>query len=380
MGSIILYPWLPLNREYIFDKFQLLPYVRGKSPAGEGSDIQEQLDNITTPYLLSPGEPIQKAAVMRIGSGSLIRDLVEDDIEAAFEFTEILAVSGLSKRSFFRWDYWNKDNFKVIIQRFTDQEFISYESRRKDGSTTQGWPLESYQVLKPEHIHVKWCPNIDEDLLNSLLNARALDEWVDYWGGILYYNLSNTDNNEFDERLEVVLAIGAFESLLSTRGDGKALARKFEETMKPKTDLPINECQQLEGVLRFKKSATVRNIWARDLYNLRSKLAHVELGHKYPAVWSTRNHLLLASYVFPLVLKCLLEKKGAYQFDGDDFLRINSFEKLVCQDHFGLVKNRGNPISHPWNQILQDVGREDAIMRAIETLQKMRDDRGDKGI
>lgn len=137
-------------------------------------------------------------------------------------------------------------------------------------------------------------------------------------------------------------------------------------------------CEQLTGTSRFKSSATVRNTWVKDFYNLRSKLAHVELGHKYPAIWSTRNHLLLASYVFPLVLKCLLVKKGAYQFTKDDQLRINAFEKLVCQDHFGPVKNRSVPNSHPWNQILHDAGWEEAKRHALETIQKMQVDGNDK--
>lgn len=378
MGTLVFYPWLRLKKEYSFGYYRLIPYKRGKLPAGAGSETQKQIDKVTKPYVLAPGEPIVEATLLQIGNGGVVGDLSEAERESAFEFSELLAVSGLSCRDFFRWDYWNKDNFRVVIQGFTDHEFVSFKSRRKDGSSTQGWTIKSYQVLKPEHVDVNCSPNIDADLLNSLLKARTLPEWVDYWGAIVYYNLSNTDNIEIDQRVEVVLAIGAFESLLSTRGTGEALGDRFEEILKPMTDLPMNSCAQLSDTTRFKKSVTVRHIWVRDFYNLRSKLAHGELGHKYPAIWSTRNHLLLASHAFPLVLKCLLGKQGIYQLTDEDRLRSNVFEKLACKDHFGQVKNHSVPDEYPWNQVIQEEREEDVKRRMVETLSKMRMQKSDE--
>ena len=125
MGTLIFYPWLTIKEEYTFGGYRLIPYKRGLLPGGPGSSIQTDCDKVTQPYLLEAGESITEATLLQIGKGDIIRNLSEAERQSVFEFSELLAVSGLSNREFFNWDYWNKDNFRVVIQKFTDHEFLN---------------------------------------------------------------------------------------------------------------------------------------------------------------------------------------------------------------------------------------------------------------
>jgi hypothetical protein len=98
-------------------------------------------------------------------------------------------------------------------------------------------------------------------------------------------------------------------------------------------------------VASMSKLATLREIWLRDLCNLRGNVAHGKIGAQYSPIWSIRNHLLLASHVFPLLLKAFLAQKGSYTLTAGDQFEIDHFELRACEDHFASSKH------HPWNAV-----------------------------
>jgi hypothetical protein len=100
MGTLVFYPWLTLKKEYLIGDYRLIPYKRGELPVGDDPSIQDAIDKVTRPYLSEPRNPIVEATLLKIGSGSLIRNLSEAEREGVFEFSELLAISGLSSREF----------------------------------------------------------------------------------------------------------------------------------------------------------------------------------------------------------------------------------------------------------------------------------------
>lgn len=373
MSTLAFFPWLRLKEYDSFSEFKLIPYERGKLPYCEDQTIQEKIDTILCHYVHDQNEPIEKGTLLQIGDDIFTRELTESERNSAFEFAELLSICGLSSRKYFSWDgYLNRDYFKLYVQNYKGQGFVYYQNKRRDGSCDNVVSKELYKVHTPEHVKPLDTIEIDKNLLIALLKSRSLEGWADYYGAITYFNLANTDSIEMPEHTEMVLTVSAFESLLQCRGKGKKLADKFGQIITPTIEFPINECEQLKPNELSKGSTTIRHKWLWDFYNLRSKFAHAEIGHRYPARWSNLNHLLLSSYVFPLVLKCCLSKLDLYDLTDEDQFKIDCFERLACQNHFGKVEKDYDPKSHPWNIIMDEVFKERRIKRGVELLEKMR--------
>ena len=123
MSMIAFFPWLCLNEQLQAGEFELIPYTRGQAPGGAGMELQRILDSVTSPYRAGGERSINKATVVRINQGDLIRDLDDEERGALFVLSEALSVAALSRREFFKvasLGYQNRDNFRLIIQAFAE--------------------------------------------------------------------------------------------------------------------------------------------------------------------------------------------------------------------------------------------------------------------
>jgi hypothetical protein len=155
----------------------------------------------------------------------------------------------------------------------------------------------------------------DEQLLEALLTAHAANPSLPWWDqvfeAIRSFNLANTDSDSVPLHMELISLVSAFQRLLDTGSDEHRLSSEFKRLIAPGQEIakvdstctrladPVNQTR-VAGINRL---TTVREIWLRDLCSLRGNMAHGKIGESYTSIWSMRNHLLLASYAFPLLLK-----------------------------------------------------------------------------
>lgn len=313
--------------------------------------------------------------MLKFNHKDLTDDLTDEEETVVFTFIELLATAGLSDREFFHQGsngYCNRDNFRPAIHFFTRPESgFKVIVRRRDGFTTYLHSPDTYRILRPKHVQSTRNVQIDTLLLNSLLNAQQqLDDagWLQVFESIIGFNSANTDNAEVSGQTEVVLLVGAFQRLLNcTGGKENELAQQFNLYFRPTHDIEFSNCSRFVGVNlqnRFHNSSTVRDIWIRDLTRLRGDLAHGVISPKYPAIWSLRNHLLLSSFLFPLLLKCYLVRAGCYTLTDDDTLKIELFEQLACAEHF--FEQSGSD-SFPWNDIFY-AARYQQLVKSIKFM------------
>jgi hypothetical protein len=273
-------------------------------------------------------------------------------------------------------NYCNRDNFRIVVQAFDDPHGgVAITTRRRDGSTTGYWPEENYHVLQPEHVALHSVVHIDEHLLKALLRAQEAKTWEHFWDSIINFNLANTDSSDITLQVEVVLFNGAFERLLDcNRGKEDELAERFANMLRPTNGLAPSTCARLSDqdiVNRFRHSSTVRNMWIRDFFRLRGALAHGKLASRHRPVWSLRDHLLLASFAFPLLLKASLAEESLYSLSEDDLFQIDLFEPLACEEHLVPVPNPHNSHAHPWDQVIERMSRERLHKRIAAELEKL---------
>ncbi len=381
MSMLVFFPWLRLEKSVIAGDFTLIAYERGRTPAGPGTVLQNTLDAVTAPYLAQAEQSIQHATLVQVDQEAFTYDLDEHQRGAVFVLSGLLAVCGLSGRKYFQiggLDYWSRDNFRLVVQAFADPHGgVAMTTRRRDGSTTNYWSKENYLVQKPEHILLHSTVRIDERLLEALLRARDAATWDRFWESIVSFNLANTDNMDMAGEIEAVLLSGAFERLLDcNRGKEDDLAEGFTSALVPTNDLAPSAHVRLSSpdiANRFKKSATIHNMWIRDFFRLRGNLAHGKVTSRYRPVWSLRDHLLLASFIFPLLLKSVLAKEHLYTLSAEDQFQIDIFEPLACEEHFVPMANRHDPNAHAWNQVFERMSQEQMLMRIAEEFQKSRE-------
>lgn len=163
-----------------------------------------------------------------------------------FAFSELVAFSGLSSRKFFHWNYWNRDNLRLVIQAFRNPAAgVAVISRRRDGQTMKYIVDGSYTVALPSHVCLPIHLTLDEPLLNSLAGVRADTKWFDLIEAITIFNLANTDSSEVQEHAEAILMIGAYERVLGCRrGKEKELAAKLVELCQPAENIEVAKCRR----------------------------------------------------------------------------------------------------------------------------------------
>ena len=98
----------------------------------------------------------------------------------------------------------------------------------------------------------------------------------------------------------------------------------------------------------------LRALWMDDLCNLRGSVGHGHGVEKYPALWSPKQHLLLAAHVFPLLAKLHLAAAGLVTLTNDDKFGLAVFDRLVAApDVLGAKRDEyGVAESYTWNEVL----------------------------
>jgi len=374
---LCFFPWLKIREKKAFDGFELIPYKRGASIDSLDKEQVEAVDLTTQPFVTLKDQPVTDCTLLRVSSNGVTEDLNDEERDAAFLFAELIAVSCLSIRDFFQYGrYCNRDNFSLFIQRYEQKpKHVAILSKRRDGTTWNSLPLDKYRVQKPEHVHLSDTIKIDENLLNSLLLSKDLEEWDKITDSLLFYNLANRDSPDARDFTEIIFLVSAFERLISTKpGNEDALAEGLVSLLVPKKEIPLTGCERIAAMDqdRFRNSSSIRDIWVRDLYRFRNSHAHGNVDATHPTVWSSMNHLLLGSFIYPVVLKLFLKNLNLYTLTEKDEACIEAFEKLTCAEHFEEKQDatdRAEPNNHPWNSIISETSSEliwDRIAQKIE--------------
>lgn len=362
MKVVALFPWLQPHKETDCGDFSLIPYIRGKAPGGTGTPLQALLDELTLPYMSHSNEPIKAATLMRISGQDIIGELNEDQRDELFLFGELVAFSGLAKREFFAGhiNYTNRDNFILAVQSFKQIDPNSgtvIVVRRRDGSCDTTVSRKALRIHCPAHVpRVLSSDILDVTLLKILVTARKKlkpEDWERCYESIWWFNKANTDSAQVTPQEEVVFSVSAFERLLDSRtGVLEDLVPPFLELVNPSESVSIDKCTKSLGRLRGKvKSSSIREAWLRDLVILRHNHAHGMKAPGYHPCWSIEEHLLLASYIFPLMVKRMLHRNLLYRPTSEDEVDINAFESLANADLFSPQTSPDGSERWPWHEI-----------------------------
>lgn len=364
MSTLSFFPWLQIQAATELGPYRLVPYERGKQPFGSQGNLQESIDDVLQPYRVRGEVPVARATIIHTRDREITADLTDEEINALFVFSELLALCALSKRKFFSvgmFQYCNRETLRLYVQRFTGAKGVSVTNRRRDGTTLSYITGDAYRVHKPSFVAAPPQIQFDELLLNALLTAqgRLRTRWTHYYESIVNFNLANTDSDTIPLHVEVVFTLAAFERLLGFVADGKRLTKEFVTLLLPEEEIrPLDHARFSTIEIPGLERDCVREFWIRDFFEVRGRLAHGIMNAHKGSVWTIHDHLLLSSYVYPLLLKCRLAKTNYYCLTDEDQLHIDAFERLACEEHCVPRKRNEDPEEdsekHPWQRIMSE--------------------------
>ncbi|HYB90881.1 MAG TPA: hypothetical protein VEC38_07540 [Candidatus Binataceae bacterium] len=329
MASFHFMPWLRLQEPYSVGESRLIPWHTDNPPQEFNSYEREKVHSILSSYKSPNREPVRHFTVARFADHQLFADLNQAQREYLWDSVCLACLSGLAAREYLINDdpYCNADCFLIHGQRFPER--VGHLLGTSLFTVRCGQLVLSYQSLKdvsffePRHVSQVAAVTLDGALLAGLARFRDTKlkgqggSWARWRDAIVCFNRANTDSTDYVLwQADWVLLCSAFQRLLDAGRRSEAVAEKFTACFVPANyPLPIDT-----GLLRE---------WQGDFQTLRGKFyAHGVLKSPATSDYGVR-HLPLAIVAFPLLVRVLLNKEGAYRLSDGDLCAIAAFGELL---------------------------------------------------
>lgn len=357
MSYIIILPWLNIREPIEVGPFRYVP-VNLQIEAMKDED-REILTQAVEPFRIVRERSLTSFVLVELEGETYLNNYSEDEIEQFKFFNNLLTMSCLSNRMFFQpmIGYINSDTLDYFIRRHSpDRNFQTVYGRKRDGHIKSINTERSEIIKRPVHVSSKLPYKPDIMLLNSLITAK--DElrnrfWYKVYNSILNFTSGNTDNIKISPTQEIIFLRSSFEQLLSER----TLHSDFTDVIEEFTELILleefPEVIDRPANLEITPEMPISEAWIREFIALRDYLAHGNSLSSFETRWSLHEHLLLASFIYPVILKWFLQEHNQYTLSKRDIARFKAFEQLLSVQHFVDYTDQENEedFEYPWNNI-----------------------------
>jgi hypothetical protein len=320
--TLIFFPWLRLQEPLQIGTYRWVPY----EPENEWPLDVRQILNV---YRTSAGGQLEWATLLEI-DGQIGGELDDKTHREALALREVVSFAALRARSYFSpTGYVNDHTFKLVAQNYVPgSPGRASTSRRRDGRA-RTYHLDDPGIPCPEHVVSDSVPHLDLKLINTLWSAvRGGDQILE---ALEFFTLANTDDPEIREHTELMLMVAATQRILGvvdragTRNLEDAIAQRLDEVLPPAKSLTDSA-----KALPKTGQSSLRSLWFWDLYRQRGSIAHGRKDGIPNPIWSVREHLLLAAFIFPLLVLARLRTMGTYQLTDDDMDDFAACDHLLC--------------------------------------------------
>lgn len=351
MPALAFFPWITVSEPLRAGEFHLIPYAAalatgaaGDTASGIAPEHRASTDAVLEMY--QRRRPVDRAAVpvvRREGQG-LLDEPDDPGVAALFDLRARLAFASLAARPLAGDDhrYWNSDSLRLVVQGFTHERAGAtlITSRTLFGARSTYYSQGTFSRGRPEHVQACQLPNdLDASLLIALETAAARrdNRWSRLSDAIQLFGRASTDSPDISPQSELVDVVSVF-SRFATDYKAESAMRALREALP--SPGPLDErhagpkLARLVGKRAITEANTIRIRWLEDAFQLRHELAHGKVDTPRTTIWSLREHLLLGSWMIPLLVKAALRDANLYEFTPEDGFRDGAFDRLATLEPF----------------------------------------------
>ena len=334
---IAFFPWLRLPSEIAIGRFRLIKYDRDLGTPGLTPEVHARVRATLKTHRWFGGTELESAVLVEVDGKIVVNDFSNALSEEVFELREVLAFCGLASRWLYGQDfnYTNRSTFFAMVAPLaTEHGFVAVASRGRSGRRLHGWDRDHLVTIIPAHANT--APTIDKRLLEALWSARSGEHWTALLDVIHYFNAANTDSDDIDESFEMVLTVAAVQRLLGSMHRLDAAVRELGAAFGFVHDLRVERARAADIDGPSRRKVPVRRVtdWWTEVHKLRGGQAH---GARRPSsIHRTREdfeHLLLAAWFVPRLVKVKLHEWGLYRASDDDFGEFEAFPAMLGRPH-----------------------------------------------
>jgi hypothetical protein len=359
-------PWLPLDEPLSFGAVRVDHWSAVREAVEEPA--RATADALLRSYRNIHNQPVD-TPICWFADRSPTAHLAWGDIERMRQHVFFLGLAGIAENAYLHdFEQLNATHCRRVFQFFrSDRVEVSLIRRRREGHWRSPWRASEILSVVPPAAQgrptaagrpVAW-PLYRQDFLDALGGCVDGEDALSH--AIRQSVLPFLRGNEMDEygnvEQDIVWVVAALEQLFGV-ARGQQSGRRGA-----RLDLAIGGL--FEAWWQAPELRLVRR-WASHLYRKRNEI------HGAPATannWHDWAHALLATVVYPLAVKVLLEQADRYQLNGFDLNEIVAFPaRIACIEGRGELDQRA--VGLQWQVALRDAGirRTRSLQRGGGTL------------
>ncbi len=386
--GVLVFPWLPLKRKAVVGDICFAPITVGPSSQDVPSDIGSRL-RIFRRFHKEPAEepptrelePVAECAILAQADGIPIREFRRDQWLPVFGAIEAFCFAALAENEFwatssFSAPYVNSSCFQSY---FLGDDILVFPLRKRGPGEMQSWEYEDVVLTMPLQCSLAREVNWNDDFLSALwtvLDAKQLDPTLEQLRQAIWlFNRANTDDYQGlsvqQLQQEVVMIVEALEYLFGERKAEKlapkvvsAIAATGEEI----TCAPPRIADCWVSKIKVPNNSRCLYYWLRELIQVRHHTVHGFAWGSNKWAWHVDEHLLMAAFVFPLIIKSILAADDLYELTEGDTVRLGVIDKLLYMDNWGREEEHGES---NWSKAFRDHKDKQALDKMAAHLREI---------
>lgn len=339
--TLVLLPWLKIGEDLQLGNYRFLRWPRGDSEIDPR--FNKSLNDISSMYKYVNGRVESPQTIMIDSSRECFIRIEGEERRPYVEAAVLLTMCLIGENQYFsRGNYINSSLTEVHFQNFSlGEDFVAFTSQKRNGSVSDmGYKFKEITITTPPGCRVHTgCSSLSSEWLESLGSVlsknthldRLIIEASDLFGQ------ANTDSPNVLISTEIVAMANAFDRLFPKYDGRYKLSEKVSKILDRWQAVSTRNSNRLseKGVDFSKIDRRVNDdwklirYWMYELYCFRNYYVHGNDLSRHKWSWDANEHLLMGSYIFPLLIKVLLANEGKYELTEEDEFKLVTIDDLL---------------------------------------------------
>lgn len=384
-------PWLSLNEQVSVGPVTFMPFDLDDPPLLEDPRTVAMLVRRLSSYKDLERRPISRCTVALHSATVPLAPLSNNQKEDLSRATDALCFAMLAENQFFADSfarYTNSSRFTLSFMNFEmNSEIMAFRVSRIGGEELSAWGCDDISVTIPLQCAITrtlgWRDNGQHSLLRALW--KAIGDKQGQTGHIAsavsLFSWASSDEQWLRSEQQVPMFESAFEycfpdiaSNFSGRLDTVVRRMPAPGGGLHQTPLRVRPGTWLAEKACVPPQSRCVLYWFREFVRLRNDILHGNPLQDRSWVWHPEEHVVMAAFSFPLLIKCLLAEQSVYSLTEADKIRLDAIDHLLYMagrwwDHSDTHHGLSN-----WSCVFEKVKEDRRLSAMADFLREAEDE------